>query len=593
MLLCLALLLVSSSGAVWCRGEDGHLRLERGGDSCCEHAVGRVAAGAAPCEGQGLCTDVAHLEGCGNCVDVPLTLGADKARTAAAAVALAVLPTSTPAGKRRRWSWLPGFLSRRLSAVQWPSSPCCGSDPLPRLPHAASLFLITTDGRDSHVQTDDSGCHGVARRAGSPRGRWLAEWRKAPELTLAEARARALASSPALAAAGAGVSAAEGELRQAGAWPNPELEAEAEELDGFLSRSAESETTLALRQPLPLLSRRPRLDVARWSSEGARAGLDVTRLDLVAEVERRFATALAAQERLALAEGSLATAREVAATVRALVEAGEVSPIELSRAEAEAVVVATELSSCRLGLDTARLALAETLGEGAPSFGVLTGTLAGEVPIPALDALQDRLTAMPEQRRLESEDRRLSAELALALRERWPEPAVRVGTFFRGIDPEPAYVAGVSFQLPLWDRKQGAIAAARARQEIGRQHRRAEDLRRGAALASAHATLVQAQDETTPGRPRAAAPGRGGLCGDLRGVSPRQARPAGGPGVAAEPRVGAAAGAGRAPAPGPGAGRGRAAEWRSPGRPAGRCVMRGSDSVWSGLAVLAGVDGLW
>lgn len=96
VVLSLALLLVSSSGAVWCRGEDGHLRLERGGDSCCEHAVGQVAAGVVPCEGQGLCTDAAHLEGCGNCVDVPLTLGADKARSVRRSVALAVLPTSTP-----------------------------------------------------------------------------------------------------------------------------------------------------------------------------------------------------------------------------------------------------------------------------------------------------------------------------------------------------------------------------------------------------------------------------------------------------------------------------------------------------------------
>lgn len=316
-----------------------------------------------------------------------------------------------------------------------------------------------------------------------------------PELTLAEARARALASSPALAAASAGVVAAEAELRQAGAWPNPELEADAEDLDGFLSRSAESETTLALRQPLPLLSRRPKLDMARWSREGARASLDVARLDLVAEVDRRYATALAAQERLALAEVNLGTAHEVVATVRELVKAGEVSPIELSRAEAEAVVVATELSSSRLGVETARLALAETLGESAPSFGGLAGALPGEVPIPALEVLQDRLGAMPERRRLESEDGRLGAGLALALRERWPEPAIRVGTFFRGADGEPAYVAGVAFQLPLWDRREGAIAEARARQEIGRQQRRAEELRLGTALASAHAALAQAQDE--------------------------------------------------------------------------------------------------
>jgi hypothetical protein len=95
VVVCLALLSGSSSGAVWCRGEDGHLRLERGGDSCCEHAVGRVAAGVAPCESQSLCTDASHLEGCGNCVDVPLTLGADTARSVRTTVALAVLPASS------------------------------------------------------------------------------------------------------------------------------------------------------------------------------------------------------------------------------------------------------------------------------------------------------------------------------------------------------------------------------------------------------------------------------------------------------------------------------------------------------------------
>lgn len=108
VVLSLALLLVSSSGAVWCRGEDGHLRLERGGDSCCEHAVGRVAAGVVPCEGQSLCTDASHLEGCGNCVDVPLTLGADKARSVRTTIALAVLPISTSADLAPTQELVPG-----------------------------------------------------------------------------------------------------------------------------------------------------------------------------------------------------------------------------------------------------------------------------------------------------------------------------------------------------------------------------------------------------------------------------------------------------------------------------------------------------
>lgn len=176
-------------------------------------------------------------------------------------------------------------------------------------------------------------------------------------MTLAEARARALAHSPGLAAAAAELEAARAELRQAGVWPNPELEGEVEGLDGWLPRSANSETRVTLQRPLPLATRGACVEAARLWRDEAAVRLELARREVVAEVERRFWVALAAAEALRLAEANLRAATEVAATVQALVEAGERSPLELSRAEAERALVASSVSAARRDLVTAQGAL--------------------------------------------------------------------------------------------------------------------------------------------------------------------------------------------------------------------------------------------
>lgn len=317
-----------------------------------------------------------------------------------------------------------------------------------------------------------------------------------PGLTLAEARARALAHSPSLAAAEAELEAARAELRQAGLWPNPELEGEVEELDGWLSRSAESETKVALQQSLPLASRGARVEVARLRRDEAGVRLELARRDVAAEVERRFWVALAAAEGLRLAEASLETAAEVAATVRALVEGGERSPLELSRAEAERALVASSVSAARRHVETARGALAEVIGEASLDPGVPAGELPAGLEVPPDERLADRLGSTAEERLAAIGEARLDAEVILAKRGAWPEPALRLGTIRRGTDRDTGYVAGLAIQLPLWDRKQGEIAAARARREVGRQQRRALALRLSAELRAAHATLRESAEET-------------------------------------------------------------------------------------------------
>ncbi|HPW54471.1 MAG: TolC family protein [Thermoanaerobaculaceae bacterium] len=329
-----------------------------------------------------------------------------------------------------------------------------------------------------------------------------------PGLTLAEARARAYAHSPSLAAAAAELEVARAEIRQAELWPNPELAGEVEDLDRSFSRRAESETRMELQQQLPIAVRGTRVAVARLQRDEAGVRLELARRDLAAEVARRFWAALAAGERLRLAEANLENAGEVAATVRALVEGGERSPLEQAQAEAERTLAVSAVHAARRDVLTACSALAEVMGETALD----PCTLAGELPltqeVPSFEALSARLGNTPEERLSVAEQKRLDAEMTLASRGKWPEPVLRLGIIRRGSESTTGYVAGMAIQLPLWDRGQGELAAARARREIGRQQGQARALAMSASLRVAQATLWESAEEvrllTRESLPRAA-----------------------------------------------------------------------------------------
>ncbi len=157
--------------------------------------------------------------------------------------------------------------------------------------------------------------------------------------------------------------------------------------------------------------------------------------------------------------------------------------------------MAASLSAARRELQTACSALAEAMGEMWLDPCSPTGELPLELKVPPYELLAGKLGSTAEDRLSATEQRRLDAEVALAKRGAWPEPALRLGTIRRGTDRDTGYVAGLAIQLPLWDRKQGEIAAARARREIGRQQGQARALRLRAELRAAHAALRESAEE--------------------------------------------------------------------------------------------------
>ena len=226
------------------------------------------------------------------------------------------------------------------------------------------------------------------------------------ELTLEEARARALDSAPELRAAAAHLAAVEGALQQARALPNPDLSFEVEDFGGNLPADVPSQQTLSIGQRVEWFGKRSaRVEAARLEREVAAFDLARRRRDVGHEVERRFAALLGAQERLAIADESTATAREVRAAVAALVSAGEVSPIEETRVLGDEALAGIDRDGAARDVADAARALSQLWGDATGSTPRAAGRLAQTAPLLDRDAALGGACPSPRPRAVGRRDR--------------------------------------------------------------------------------------------------------------------------------------------------------------------------------------------
>ncbi len=314
-----------------------------------------------------------------------------------------------------------------------------------------------------------------------------------PLISLPEARARALASSPELEAARSAAAAAGGALRQARAWANPEFEFDAEGTGGDQPGWERAEVTWTVAQRLEIFGiRGARTRAALHGRDAAVLSADAARLDLLAEVDRRFADALLAQSRIEALQASDSIAVEIVRAVTALVEAGEVSPIEEDRAEAERTLVTTRLLAARFEYASALRSLAQLWGSRETDFSGVQGSLEVTPALPDHDSLFAAVPELPDLRRADAEVRRAEAEVSLAGRGRLPDLTIRGGLRRFNASNEQSYVGGIGLSLPLFDRRGGTFDETRARLNQARAERAAVQSRIGLARATAYDALETA-----------------------------------------------------------------------------------------------------
>lgn len=292
------------------------------------------------------------------------------------------------------------------------------------------------------------------------------------ELTLDQALALARERAPEVLIEGA--RAREIAAQRAGATPllrdNPELEGQA----GWRRSDAGGSSVdveLGIAQMFELGGQRgTRIAKADAEAAAARGRAADAGRQAQLDVAVSFLRALAARERVGLAEASASSLEATRRAVEKRAQKGDVAALEVNLAASASVRAKAAVLARRAEADTLVAELAAHIGLAPDDTIELVGTLEARAA-PTEQELRRRAAVRPDVTALRAEERAGQAEERLGQALRWPDVGVRAGYQREGDDQ--ILLGGVIIRLPIFERGQGARAAGRARRERARVERAA------------------------------------------------------------------------------------------------------------------------
>lgn len=291
------------------------------------------------------------------------------------------------------------------------------------------------------------------------------------EVTLADLLRVAEMHNARLAATRSEAGIAAGRAWQAWLYPNPSVEVEAEEIT-FGDGADGSEVKVGVSQPLVLGGRREAaVNAAEAEREARLLDAAAVRRELFGDVSGEFAqlASLRKQARLygelrGVIEGTLEVART-------RVEARAAPEMELIRVRVELQRLEVAARRVDRQIEAAERRLSALLGAAVEAERLAEPADSALAPID-FAALESRVRAThPSLAALEQEIAAAESRLAKARAERTPDLALRAAVGYSDESDDGIVELGAGMELPLWDRKQGAILAERfgvlrARQEL-------------------------------------------------------------------------------------------------------------------------------
>lgn len=310
------------------------------------------------------------------------------------------------------------------------------------------------------------------------------------------------------------IGVARGELIQAGLLPNPRAEAEfLPERNSRVELRVEYDLTRAVLAPLAARAAAPGLDAARTRAAAAVVGLAY-------RVREGFYRLQAAEQGLAVQQRELDALAARHEAARALVEAGNVSELEVATEEAAYERARVAVARRELTVATERERMQRLLGQhGAATAWRLRGGLApvSEAPDLAGDLERQALTASLALREARQRLEALARQAGWTRAAGWiPDVSVDVHGLHgdpeegaTGSDDDWRFGAGVSLEIPLFDRRQGTAARLDAEFDalLETYHGLAIDVRSAARevrsrVVSAHARARRYQEVILPAQRR-------------------------------------------------------------------------------------------
>jgi cobalt-zinc-cadmium efflux system outer membrane protein len=291
-------------------------------------------------------------------------------------------------------------------------------------------------------------------------------------LPLADLERMALEKNPTLAQAQAAADVSRGRARQAGLYPNPNVAFAATEISkGPVIRGGEQ--GLLVQQNIPLgdrfgLGRQ----VFEQEVQRAESVAKAQRLRVLNSVRVLFYRALAAQRKVELRQTLVSLYQNAVSTTRQLVNVGQADAPDLLEIEIEHLQAENAVIEARNDLAAIWSGLTAVIGDPELVPAPLAGALD---ELPSLDiqnAVNTLLRDSPEVKAAQSDVARSELALRQARAGRIPDLVVGAGVHYnrerletggRPIGWQGSVEVGI--ELPLFNRNQGAIDAARAELE--------------------------------------------------------------------------------------------------------------------------------
>jgi outer membrane protein TolC len=304
-------------------------------------------------------------------------------------------------------------------------------------------------------------------------------------LSAQDAVSYALAHRPELRAANDRVTASERLRSQAGLIPNPRFLFRKEDLRTQTSPFGEnSQTYWEGEQRLETSGKRGgRIAVAQQGTEESRLQADLARRQIVLNVRESYWKAKAAQSLAALYAQDADYFRQVIEYHEARFREGKIAEVDLLRVRLQGEQIRAAAANTRLDSEKALLMLAQDMNAAPDSSWVLSEdfeTLEDPKPVPGgTDAVSLRTEGQLAQQAIAKAEAQTRLEKATGR----PD-LVFTGGYKRDVNIDTP-VAGVQFDLPLFNRNQGAVAAAHAEEDVARETYQATRNRLAAELALA------------------------------------------------------------------------------------------------------------
>jgi len=286
-------------------------------------------------------------------------------------------------------------------------------------------------------------------------------------ITLEELQQMALKNNPTFRQSAANIQAAEGRKRQSGSYPNPTVGYQGEQIRGGSFHGGEHgffvQQDIVLGGKLGL-----NRQIFDQELKQAETEAEEQKLRIVTNVRMSYTQALAAQQALKLRQDLSKLADDGVETSHQLANVGQADAPDVLESEVEEQQAQLAVTMAEQNRQRVWKALAAVVGNPQLPLMNLEGKLEDTPPVNADELVEKIVNESPAVRIAELGVKRAEAALARAKRESIPDLQLRGGMQQNGELLSNGRAVGlqgfadVGVKIPIFDRNQGNIAAAKA-----------------------------------------------------------------------------------------------------------------------------------